>query len=211
MWRNWKLNRSLQMKTKTLITTVAKMASIAALVATSHAITIGDTVGEDGSVELGGVPFTVDYGSVEYVSDLSNGALRFDGIRQAINTSISTINDLVINGKTELAFDWSVTDQSDMADESFITINDVKSTFHDGIGEGSSSGTVSRFLETGSYDLSIKSVTSNMVLGNYVLTVGNLRLNPLNPVPDSPIGFFGIATTFAILGLGRRFSSKKTS
>ena len=198
------------MKTKTLITTVAKMAGFAALVATSHAITIGDTVGTGGSAELGGVPFVVDYGSVEYVSDLSNGALRFDGIPLAINTSISN-SSLVINGKTELAFDWSVTDQSDMADESFFTINDVKSTFHDGIGEGSSFGTVSRFLETGSYNLSIKSVTSNMDLGNYVLTVGNLRLNSLNPVPDSPLGFFGIATIFAILGLGRRFSGKKTS
>ena len=198
------------MKTKTLITTVAKMAGIAALVATSHAITIGDTVGTGGSAELGGVPFVVDYGSVEYVSDLSNGALRFDGIPLAINTSISN-SSLVINGKTELAFDWSVTDQSDMADSSFFTINDVKSTFHDGIGEGLSSGTVSRFLETGSYDLSIKSSTTNLVLGSYVLTVGNLRLNPLNPVPDSPLGFFGIATIFAVLGLGRRFSGKKAS
>ena len=198
------------MKTKTLITTVAKMAAIAALVATSHAITIGDTVGTGGSAELGGVPFVVDYGSVEYVSDLSNGALRFDGIPLAINTSISN-SSLVINGKTELAFDWSVTDQSDMADSSFFTINDVKSTFHDGIGEGLSSGTVSRFLETGSYDLSIKSSTTNLVLGSYVLTVGNLRLNPLNPVPDSPLGFFGIATVFAVLGLGRRFSGKKES
>ena len=198
------------MKTKTLITTVAKMAGIAALVATSHAITIGDTVGTGGSAELGGVPFVVDYGSVEYVSDLSNGALRFDGIPLAINTSISN-SSLVINGKTELAFDWSVTDQSDMADSSFFTINDVKSTFHDGIGEGLSSGTVSRFLETGSYDLSIKSSTTNLVLGSYLLTVGNLRLNPLNPVPDSPLGFFGIATILAVLGLGRRFSGKKAS
>ena len=198
------------MKTKTLITAFAKMAAIAALVATSHAITIGDTVGTGGSAELGGVPFVVDYGSVEYVSDLSNGALRFDGIPLAINTSISN-SSLVINGKTELAFDWSVTDQSDMADSSFFTINDVKSTFHDGIGEGLSSGTVSRFLETGSYDLSIKSSTTNLVLGSYVLTVGNLRLNPLNPVPDSPLGFFGIATIFAVLGLGRRFSGKKAS
>ena len=198
------------MKTKTLITTFAKMAAIAAQVATSHAITIGDTVGTGGSAELGGVPFVVDYGSVEYVSDLSNGALRFDGIPLAINTSISN-SSLVINGKTELAFDWSVTDQSDMADSSFFTINDVKSTFHDGIGEGLSSGTVSRFLETGSYDLSIKSSTTNLVLGSYVLTVGNLRLNPLNPVPDSPLGFFGIATIFAVSGLGRRFSGKKAS
>ena len=198
------------MKTKTLITTFAKMAAIAALVATSHAITIGDTVGPNGSAELGGVAFVVDYGSVEYVSDLSNGALRFNGIPLAINTSIRN-SSLVINGKTELAFDWSVTDQSDMADSSFFTINDVKSTFHDGIGEGLSSGTVSRFLETGSYDLSIKSSTTNLVLGSYVLTVGNLRLNPLNPVPDSPLGFFGIATIFAVLGLGRRFSGKKTS
>ncbi len=195
------------MKTKTLITTVAKMAGFAALVATSHAITIGDTVGTGGSAELGGVPFVVDYGSVEYVSDLSNGALRFDGIPLAINTSISN-SSLVINGKTELAFDWSVTDQSDMADSSFFTINDVKSTFHDGIGEGLSSGTVSRFLETGSYDLSIKSSTTHLVLGSYVLTVGNLRLNP---VPDSPLGFFGIATILAVLGLGRRFSGKKAS
>ena len=187
------------------------MAAIAALVATSNAITIGDTVGPNGSAELGGVAFVVDYGSVEYVSDLSNGALRFNGIPLvSINTSIRN-RSLVINGKTELAFDWSVTDQSDMADESFFTINDVKSTFHDGIGEGSSSGTVSRFLETGSYKLSIKSATSNMDLGNYVLTVGNLRLNLLNPVPDSPLGFFGIATILAILGLGRRFSGKKTS
>ena len=199
------------MKTKTLITTFAKMAAIAALVATSHAITIGDTVGPNGSAELGGVAFVVDYGSVEYVSDLSNGALRFNGIPLvAINTSTRN-SSLVINGKTELAFDWSVTDQSDMVDSSFFTINDVKSTFHDGIGEGLSYGTVSRFLETGSYDLSIKSSTTNLVLGSYVLTVGNLRLNPLNPVPDSPLGFFGIATIFAVLGLGRRFSGKKAS
>ena len=198
------------MKTKTLITTLAKMAAIAAQVATSHAITIGDTVGTGGSAELGGVPFVVDYGSVEYVSDLSNGALRFDGIPLAINTSISN-SSLVINGKTELAFDWSVTDQSDMVDSSFFTINDVKSTFHDGIGEGLSSGTVFRFVESGSYDLSIKTSTKNVVLGSYVLTVGNLRLNPLNPAPDSPLGFFGIATIFVVLGLGRRFSGKKAS
>jgi hypothetical protein len=198
------------MKTKTLITAFAKMAAIAALVATSHAITIGDTVGTGGSAELGGVPFVVDYGSVEYVSDLSNGALRFDGIPLAINTSISN-SSLVINRKTELAFDWSVTDQSDMADASFFTINDVKSTFHDGIGEGLSSGTVFRFVESGSHDLSIKSSTTNLVLCSCVQTVGNLRLNPLNPVPDSPLGFFGIATIFAVLGLGRRFSGKKAS
>ena len=199
------------MKTKTLITTVAKMVAIAALVATSHAITIGETVGEGGSAELGGVPFTVDYGLVEYVSDLSNGALRFDGTYPDINTSISTINKLVINGKTELAFDWSVNDQSDTEESSFYTIDGVKSTFHDGIGEGLSSGTVSRFLEQGTYDFSIKSYTQNSVLDRYVLTVGNLSLNPLYTVPDSPLGFFGIATIFAVLGLGRRFSGKNTS
>ena len=199
------------MKTKTLITTVAKMAAIAALVATSHAITIGDTVGDGESAELGGVQFTVDYGSVAYVSDLSNGALRFDGTDQAKDTSISAIDGLVINGQTELAFDWSVNDQSDTVDSSFYTLDGVKSTFHDGIGVGISSGTISRLLEQGTYLFSIESTTENHDRSRYVLTVGNLRLNPLYTVPDSPLGFFGIATIFAFFVVGRRFSGKKTS
>ena len=206
------------MKTKTLITTVAKMAAIAALVATSHAITIGDgdTFGEGESVQLGGVQFTVDYGSVAYVSDLSNGALRFDRTDQADNTSIRAIhgvNDddgLVINGQTELLFDWSVNDQSDTVESSFYILDGVKSTFHDGIGMGISSGTISRLLEQGTHPFSIKSTTQNQDTSRYVLTVGNVRLNPLYTVPDSPLGFFGIATIFAFFVVGRRLSGKKT-
>ena len=205
------------MKTKTLITTVAKMAAIAALVATSHAITIGDTVGYGESAELGGVQFTVDYGSVAYVSDLSNGALRFDRTDHSYNTSISAIhgvNDdygLVINGQTELLFEWSVNDQSDTEESSFYMLDGVKSTFHDGIGVGISSGTISRLLEQGTHLFSIKTTTQNQEASRYVLTVGNLRLNPLYTVSDSPLGFFGIATIFAFFVVGRRFSGKKTS
>jgi len=211
------------MKTKTLITTFAKMAALTGLVATSHAITIGDTVGTGGSAELGGVPIMVDYGSAEYVSDLSNGALRFNNANVS-STSIYN-NNLIINGLTELAFDWKVYDDSDTEEVSFFAINEVESIFHDGVGKGNPFGTVSQFLDTGVYRLRVTSVTSNQDGSRYQLTMGNLRLNPLSvqansvqnersgvtDVPDSSLGFLGIATIFAVLGAGRRYSVKKTS
>lgn len=209
------------MKAKTLITTLATAAALTGFTATSHAITIGDTFDTGESVELGGVPFMVDYGSVEYVSDLSNGALRFNGKPGVRSTSISK-RELVITGTTNLIFDWSVYDRSDVDEVSFYTINDVRSTLHDGIGMGDYSGTVSRILGAGTYDFQIISNTTNLEDNRYLLTVGNLRLDPypesdqdprsdVANVPDSSLGFLGIATIFAVMGAGRRFAAKRTS
>ncbi len=213
------------MSKKTLIKTLAIVAALTGLATTSHAITIGDTVDAGGTGELGGIAFTVDFGSVEYVSDLSNGALRFNGTPQAQSTSIFTEN-LSITGETELAFDWSVVDMSDMKDFSYYQIlgldTDI-SVFHDGIGMGRPGGTVSRFLNPGDYVLRISSAIANADRAKYQLTVGNLRLNPLNSpthpgqdlgsdiadVPDSSLGFLGIATIFAIMGGHRFFGSRK--
>ncbi len=217
------------MKAKTLINTLATAAALTGLATTSHAITIGDTVDAGGSGELGGVAFTVDFGAVEYVSDLSNGALRFNGSETSQSTSIFT-EQLNIVGDTELAFDWSVMDNSDRDDFSWYQIEGLDagiSVFHDGIGMGNPSGTVSRFLSTGDYVLRIQSaVAFNREL--YRLTVGNLRINPLNDnnpypdqdqdprsdvadVPDSSLGFLGIATIFAVMGAHRRFTLKKAT
>lgn len=212
------------MKTKFLIKTLATAAALTGLATSSHAITIGDTFDTGDSVDLWGIPFAVDYGTVEYVSDLSNGALRFNNKLNTQSTSITSSN-LVIDGLTELAFDWSVFDDSDMTELSSFTINEEESIFHDGIGRGNPTGTVSRFLDTGVYDLSIISATTNLNLGSYLLTVSNLRLNPLESpdqpdqdplsdvadVPDSSLGFLGIATIFAVLGAGRRFATKKAA
>lgn len=209
----------------TLIKTLATAATLLGLATTSHAITIGDTVEAGGTGELGGIAFTVDFGSVEFVSDLSNGALRFNGTPQAKSTSIYTEN-ISITGETELAFDWSVFDNSDMKDFSYYQIlgldTDI-SIFHDGIGMGQPGGTVSRFLNSGEYVLRINSAIANADRNNYQLIIGNLRLNSLNPptqpdsdphsdvanVPDSSLGFLGIATLLAIMGGHRVFGTKK--
>ncbi len=190
---------------------------LSGLATSVHAITIGDTVGAGENGELGGIPFAVDFGSVSYVSDLSNGALRFNGSASSASTSISTHN-LSISGDTEIAFDWSVLDLSDRNDFSFYQIEGLDigiSTFHDGIGMGASSGTVSRFVSTGEYVLRIQSaVAFNPEL--YQLTVGNLRItsldsptlpdmgapprNDVSDVPDGSIGFLGISVMLALLG-----------
>ncbi len=212
------------MNTTTLIKTLATAAALTGLATTSYAITIGDTVDSGGNGEIGGIAFTVDFGSVEYVSDLSNGALRFNGTPQAQSTSIYTEN-LSITGETELAFDWSVFDMSDMKDFAYYQIigldSDI-SIFHDGIGMGRPGGTVSRFLNPGEYVLRINSAIANADRTKYQLTVGNLRLiredPPTQPdqdlrsdvtdVPDSSLGFLGIATILAIM-VGPRFFGRK--
>jgi len=210
-------------KAKKTFTTAALAAGLAT---TLQAVTIGDTVDAGGTGELGGVQFAVDFGSVEYVSDLSNGALRFNGSSDSLSTSIFT-EKLDILGDTELAFDWSVMDLSDRNDFSWYQIEGLDpgiSTFHDGIGMGNSSGTVSRFISAGEYVLRIQSAVA-FNPDKYVLTVGNLRINPLDlptlpdengpdggevtDVPDSSLGFLGIATVLGIIGAHRRFRIRR--
>ncbi len=200
----------------------------AGLATSSQAITIGSSVNAGESGQLGLFPVSVDFGSVTYVSDLSNGALRFDGSPTSQSTSIFT-QTLNILGDSELAFDWTVMDLSDRDDFAWYQIEGLDagiSTFHDGIGMGNSAGTVSRFVSTGDYVLRIQSaVAFNREL--YKLTVGNLRINPRDvqtvsnqievlqrdatEVPDSSLGFLGIATIFALVGAQRRFGIKKGS
>ncbi len=214
------------MNTK-LIKTFASIAALMGLATSLPAITIGNIVNVGETGEIGGVDFTVDFGSVSYVSDLSNGALRFGGSSNSPSTSILT-EELNIIGDTELSFDWTAADRSDNKDFSFYQIEGLDSgisIFHDGIGMGNSSGTVSRFLTTGDYMLRVTAaVAFNPEL--YQLTVGNLRLNPLdtNNIPDqgvppgsvtgvadSSLGFLGIATIFAVMGAHRRFLKKATA
>lgn len=218
----------LKLEMKSILT--RKITTIAAisigLVTTAHAIIIGDTVEAGESGELGGVQFSVDFGSVEYVSDLSNGALRFNGSANSLSTSIFT-EELNFAEETELAFDWMVMDRSDRNDFSWYQIEGLDagiSIFHDGLGMGNSSGTVSRFLSAGDYVLRIQSaVAFNREL--YQLTVGNLRINPLESttlpeqdgpngsfitdVPDSSLGFLGIATILAVIGAHRRMGVRR--
>lgn len=66
------------------------------------------TIDFGGRGELDEIGFTVDFGSVSFVSDLSAGGLRFNPVTSG-GTQIKT-DELLIPTESELRFDWSVVD-----------------------------------------------------------------------------------------------------
>ncbi len=169
--------------------------------------------------------FTTDFGDVSYVSDLSNGGLRLQ-LRPGDNTQGALVHSETINvgGFSELLFDWWVDASVNSTANSFYEIVQggiigPRIMFHEVPGIGDSLGTVSHFLNQGDYVLNIGTSVKN---DPYTLTIDNVRLDPFeeqasqqlldgptNDVPDSSLGFLGVATIIGMIGAHRRFGSKK--
>ena len=116
---------------------------------------------------------------------------------------------LVLPTESELKFDWSVVDASSATEQSVYQILKLDQTaisFHDGVSTGNASGSVSRQIGPGSYQLQIRTVFEGFNLPNYDLTISDLEVSPISKIPDSPLGLWGIASILAILGIHRRFA-----
>lgn len=167
------------------------------------------TIDFGGRGELDEIGFTVDFGSVSFVSDLSAGGLRFNPVT-AGGTQI--INDeLLVTTESELKFDWSVVDESSSTEESvyqILPLNPTVISFHNGADTGITNGSVSRQIGPGSYQLQIRTVFEGFSIPNYDLTISDLEVNPVSQIPDSPLGLWGIASILAILGIHRRLASR---
>lgn len=176
--------------------------------------------GQEG--ELDGVTFAVDFGSVSYVSDLSGGGLRFNRGTTGAGGSQITTENLAITSLSELSFDWSVEDKSWYRDRAFYQIlnsdpSNTEATFdlesimlHDGVGKGSANGSVIRLLNPGDYELQVTTyydfTDGGFDVGMYDFMLSNLRITP---VPDSSLGFLGIASILSLIGAHRRFRVSK--
>lgn len=176
--------------------------------------------GQEG--ELDGVTFVVDFGSVSYVSDLSGGGLRFNRGTTGAGGSQITTENLAITNLSELSFDWSVEDKSWYRDRAFYQIlnsdpSNTEATFdlesimlHDGVGKGSANGSVIRLLNPGDYELQVTTyydfTKGGFDVGMYDFMLSNLRITP---VPDSSLGFLGIASILSLIGAHRRFRVSK--
>jgi hypothetical protein len=182
--------------------------------------------------------FAVDYGSVSEVSDLSGGGLRLQNDITELDADGARIglDSLVVPVNSNLLFDWRVFDLSDMRDYSYyeiISLDDSiflppgDSTFHHGYsvtGPTGIEGTVVRYLMAGTYSLYIGTYVENPDPSKYILDISNVRLQALESlqiqtlsedstkeehrVPDSSLGFLGIASILGLIGSHRRFAAK---
>lgn len=175
------------------------------------------------NAELGGLEFTVDFGTFSYVSDLSQGGLRRTEATQGSQISFDPV---VPAEDSNLFFDWSVFENPDFIDpnnSSFYRlagIDTVNNILHTG-GGSPNSGTVSRFIPGGQeYQLIVGTTVPSSNPDDYVLTLGPLSLDSVNPdppvrdpepVPDSSLGFLGIASIFGVIGASRRFGRNRSS
>ena len=182
--------------------------------------------------QLDGISFNVDFGSVE-VSDLSGGGLRFNRGNTGIGGSQITTENLEITSLSELSFDWTVEDNSWYRDRAFYQIDNLDLEaimLHDGIGSGSATGLVNRLLEPGDYNLIVSTFYNfeegDFDLGTYDFMLRNLRITtletdslysrledqsgPIREVPDSSLGFLGVASILGMIGSHRRFRLRKS-
>lgn len=188
------------------------MGLVSSLSISSWGIITSDTVGGG---ELDGVSFAVNFGSVSYVSDLSTGGLRFNRGNAGIGGSQITAENLAVTRLSELSFDWSVEDSSWYRDRAFYQILDLDLEailLHDGIGQGTADGSVIRLLNPGDYQLKVSTYydidDGEVDIGMYDFMLRNLRITPLD-VPDSSLGFLGIASIFILFGAHRRFGGSR--
>lgn len=149
----------------------------------------GVTIETGGRGELDKIGFTVDFGSVSFVSDLSSGGLRFNRVTSG-GTQILT-DALLLTTESELKFDWSVVDASSPTEQSvhqILKLDPTVISFHNGAGTATASGSVSRQIGPGSYQLQIRTVFEGFSIPNYNLTISDLEVNPISKIPDSPSG-----------------------
>jgi len=79
-------------------------------------------------------------------------------------------------------------------------------TLHHGVGMGSASGSVTRLAGPGSYQLQVRTAWDPVNIGLYDFTLSNLQITPRLDVPDSSLGFLGIASILSLLGAHHRFA-----
>ena len=129
--------------------------AVGVILSTSSSVD-GVTIETGGRGELDEIGFTVDFGSVSFVSDLSSGGLRFNPVTSG-GTQILA-DALSLTTESELKFDWSVADASSATEQSvyqILKLNPTVISFHNGAGTGTASGSVSRQIGHSSYQLQI--------------------------------------------------------
>ena len=222
-------SNSLRMKIRKRIMATLFVASLTFSLPMQGILTSGTV--ESGQVgSLDGTLFSVNFGSVDFVSDLSSGGLRFNRVGGTGGTQIAT-EDIVVGVDSELCFNWSVVDNSMYRERSLYQIIGLDTeavTLHEGLGFGNAGGSVSRALAAGSYQLQVSTAFLDFNVGMYDFTFGDLQIKPLeqeelftaiqspgqetrtNEVPDSSLGLLGLGSILGLFGARRRFGLRKS-